>query len=115
MRKALLILTILFGVFLTAGYAESAQTQPVLPVAKFSSNLTGGYAPLSVQFTDLSKDATGWNWDFGDGTTSTEQNPAHVYSLADTYNVSLTVNNSNGTDSVFTIITVLHKQSAGGA
>ena len=54
------------------------QCATVLPVASFSSNLTEGYSPLSVQFTDLSEDATEWNWNFGDGNSSTEQNPEHT-------------------------------------
>ena len=37
-----------------------------------------------------------WEWDFGDGNTSTEQNPMHVYSEAGNYEVSLTTNNRNG-------------------
>ena len=41
--------------------------EPVLPVANFSSNVTTGNTPLSVQFTDLSENATEWNWSFGDG------------------------------------------------
>ena len=48
-------------------FIYSFPMQPVLPVANFSSNVTRGYAPLSVQFTDSSENATGWNWDFGDG------------------------------------------------
>ncbi|WP_440945625.1 PKD domain-containing protein [Methanosarcina sp. T3] len=81
--------------------------QPVLPVANFSSSLTSGYAPLSVQFTDFSKNVERWNWDFGDGTNSTDQNPAHTYSTAGNYKVTLTVNNKNGTDSKFATVTVL--------
>jgi PKD repeat protein len=54
----------------------------VLPIANFKSNVTEVNAPLSVQFTDLSKDATGWKWDFGDGATSIEQNPLHTYTEA---------------------------------
>jgi YVTN family beta-propeller protein len=81
--------------------------EPVLPAANFSSNVTSGYTPLSVQFTDLSEDATGWNWDFGDGATSTGQNPVHTYSSAGNYTVFLTVSNANGTDSKPATITVL--------
>ena len=62
----------------------------ILPVADFSASITSGYAPLSVQFTDLSQYATSRSWNFGDGTTSTEQNPMHTYSAAGTYTVSLT-------------------------
>lgn len=81
--------------------------QPLLPAANFSSNLTSGYAPLSVQFTDFSKNANGWKWDFGDGSSSTKRNQAHTYSRAGNYNVTLTVNNTNGTDSKFATVTVL--------
>jgi PGF-pre-PGF domain-containing protein len=83
--------------------------EKVFPVADFSSNVTSGYAPLDVQFTDLSKNATGWYWDFGDGITSTEQNPLHNYSAAGKYIVNLTVINSNGTASRLGIITVLQR------
>ncbi|WP_269850541.1 PKD domain-containing protein [Methanosarcina horonobensis] len=83
-----------------------AKIDPVFPVANFSSNVTSGYAPLLVQFTDLSEHATGCNWDFGDGNTSTEQNPMHVYSAAGNYTVNLTASNLNGTNSTFANISV---------
>jgi YVTN family beta-propeller protein len=86
--------------------AISQLPESILPVANFSSNLSSGYAPLSVQFTDLSKNAVEWNWDFGDGTNSTEQNPTHTYSAAGNYTVSLTVINANGTDSKLATISV---------
>jgi YVTN family beta-propeller protein len=93
---------IAFGQFITP-----LPAQPALPVANFSSNLTSGYAPLSVQFTDFSKNVDGWNWNFGDGSGSTQQNQAHTYSRAGNYNITLTVNNTNGTDSKFATVTVL--------
>jgi PKD repeat protein len=71
---------------------------PVLPVADFKSNVTSGNSPLSVKFTDLSINATGWKWDFGDGASSTEQNPVHTYSATGSYTVTLTVSNEAGTD-----------------
>jgi len=72
------------------------QTLP--PVANFSSDVTEGYAPLEVQFTDLSENATEWNWDFGDRVHSKIKDPAHIYSEAGKYTVSLTVKNANGMD-----------------
>jgi len=71
----------------------------VLPIANFSTNVTIGTVPFSVQFTDLSENATDWTWDFGDGTNSTEQNPVHTYTSAGSYTVNLTVSNADGSDS----------------
>jgi PKD repeat protein len=53
-----------------------------------------------VQFTDISTGIpTSWAWNFGDGQTSTSQNPTHVYSVAGTYSVNLTATNSAGSGS----------------
>ena len=69
------------------------------PIASFSSNATSGNAPLNVLFTDTSTGApTAWNWNFGDGTNSTAQNPAHTYSTAGNYTVILTVSNAAGSN-----------------
>jgi len=46
---------------------------------------------LEVSFTDESPEATSWEWDFGDGNTSNEQNPVHLYDEMGTYTVTLTV------------------------
>ncbi|WP_269430107.1 PGF-pre-PGF domain-containing protein [Methanosarcina siciliae] len=80
------------------------------PVANFNTNVTTGDAPLSVQFTDVSQNAASWNWNFGDGATSTENNPIHTYSEMGSYTVNLTVSNLNGTDSETAVITVLEKE-----
>ena len=70
------------------------------PVTAFTASPTAGLAPLTVQFTDLSGGRpTSWHWDFGDGTSSTEQNPTHTYASPGTYTVTLTVTNAHGTDS----------------
>ncbi len=67
------------------------------PVAEFSGTPTSGLATLTGQFTDLSTGGpASWAWDFGDGSTSTEQNPRHTYQLAGVYTVSLRVENDEG-------------------
>jgi PKD repeat protein len=53
-----------------------------------------------VQFIDLSENTETRNWDFGDGTNSTEQNPAHTYSDAGRYTVSLTAKNMFGSNAI---------------
>ncbi len=90
-------------------FIGSLSVQPVLPIANFSTNLTSDYASLTVQFTDTSQNATSWNWDFGDGTNSTEQNPVHAYSTTGNYTVNLTVSNANGTSSTSSTINVSTK------
>lgn len=54
-------------------------------------------APLAVSFTDASSGApTRWEWDFGDGNTSTSQNPSHTYTAPGVYTVRLRVYNAQG-------------------
>lgn len=59
-----------------------------------------GEAPFEVTFTDSSTQGTnsltGWHWDFGDGNTSTAQNPVHTYNAPGAYTATLTVTDSVG-------------------
>lgn len=67
--------------------------------AQFSANITGGTAPLIVQFTDLSTGGpTSWLWTFGDGNTSTAQNPQHTYAVAGAHTVTLTASHPYDSD-----------------
>jgi PKD repeat protein len=69
------------------------------PVAEFSGSPTSGTVPLTVSFTDLSTNSpTAWQWDFGDGGASTEQNPSYTYLLAGIYTPSMTATNAGGSD-----------------
>jgi PKD repeat protein len=68
------------------------------PIAAFSGLPTSGEIPLAVIFTDESINAESWQWTFGDGGTSTVQNPSHTYTVAGVYTVSLTVTNDFGSD-----------------
>jgi gliding motility-associated-like protein len=72
------------------------------PTAAFTSNLTVACNPGIIQFSDQSTSpaAAGtivsWLWDFGDGTTSTQQNPSHMYTTTGYFTVALTVTSSSG-------------------
>jgi PKD repeat protein len=59
-----------------------------------------------VKFTDKSKNAARWYWDFGDGKNSTEQNPLHVYSKPGNYTVKLTVGYKDCTISKASVVSV---------
>jgi PKD repeat protein len=67
------------------------------PEASFTASPTSGIAPLTVKFTDTTINyPTAWQWTFGDGTSSSEQNPSHTYQGSGTYTVVLTATNSQG-------------------
>lgn len=66
------------------------------PVASFSADSLIGCAPLFLNFTDGSTNAVAWFWDFGNGTTSGNQNPSLIYAQPGTYNVSLMASNKFG-------------------
>jgi PKD repeat protein len=58
-------------------------------------------APFEVAFTDLStQNPTAWEWDFGDGGTSTDQHPLYTYDAEGTYSVTLTARSASGADTV---------------
>lgn len=82
------------------------------PVANFGVTCTG----LTCTFSDSSHDAEGsikaWQWDFGDGNSSTDQNPVHDYATAQTYNAMLTVTDSGGATNSVTKPVVLTAPTA---
>ncbi|MCO6489162.1 MAG: S8 family serine peptidase [Phaeodactylibacter sp.] len=75
----------------------TGSSQP--PAAAFSASATCGQAPLTVSFTDNSSNAPdNWQWNFGNGQSSTQQNPTVTYNTPGIYNVSLTAGNAAGSD-----------------
>ncbi len=75
-------------------------TSDMPPVPAFSFAPQTPLTNQVVQFTDASTDADGfiasWQWDFGDGITSTLQHPAHSYATAGAYSVTLQVTDNDG-------------------
>jgi parallel beta-helix repeat protein len=72
-------------------------SKPPIPVANFWGSPKSGNVSLNVTFTDISKGSpTAWNWSFGDGKYSAQQNPVHTYSASGIYTVALTVSNAAG-------------------
>jgi PKD repeat protein len=89
------------------------------PVADFSFSPQEGDAPLHVQFIDQSTGGpiASYSWSFGDGSTSTQTNPAHIYTSQGTYFPSLTVVSTNGASSTSTSsspVTVHNSNNGGG-
>ncbi len=70
------------------------------PVADFTAQPTNGTPPLMVAFTNLSQHAAAFLWEFGDGDTSTEIHPVHLYTNAGRFTVTLTAIGPGGTNSL---------------
>jgi VCBS repeat-containing protein len=82
----------------TGSYTGPTVTTPPC-VADFTSDFTGGCLPMGINFTDKSTGMiSSWSWNFGDGGTSTTQNPSHIYTASGTYTVTLTVSGACGSN-----------------
>ena len=75
------------------------------PVVGFSPSAQG-CPPLDIQFSNISRFGTRFHWDFGDGNTSNEENPRHIFTEPGQYRVWLMVEGPGGVDSAFQTITV---------
>ncbi len=74
---------------------------PVIRAGFFAEPVSGA-PPLTVQFIDRSSGpVTSWFWEFGDGTTSSEQSPEHTYAEQGRYSVALTVTGKQQSDTRF--------------
>jgi gliding motility-associated-like protein len=79
-----------------------------MPVASFTTDITSGFAPQPVNFTDgsISSYSLSYSWNFGDGNTSTLQNPVNTYSVAGTYTAMLIVSTGLCSDSASVVIVI---------
>ncbi len=93
----------------TSAHGSNTVTRPnyltvieVAPKAEFSASPLPARIDTPVQFTDRSAPGTApitqWLWNFGDGGTSTLQNPSHTYTTTGAFTVTLTVTTAHGTD-----------------
>jgi PKD repeat protein len=85
------------------GWASTFGTAPTmeLPGITTTAHPSSGYAPLAVSFTAASETSAtnpvvNWNWDFGDGSTSSAQNPSHTYTAFGHFTASVVETNSQG-------------------
>src|SRR5262245_50992140 len=94
-----------FRPFVLAALSLPAAAQAPVALFTTSPNPAEGGSPLTVQFIDQSTGTlTSWLWNFGDGGAgSTEQNPTHVFTLVQPFDVTLTVSGAQGSDT-FTLL-----------
>ena len=91
-----------FGCLDAPGYLGLDEVSVLpMPTVGVTANPTNGVVPLTVSFTSAAVDSTGhtitsWNWSFGDGSTSTAQNPSHTYTTTGAFSPSLIATNNIG-------------------
>jgi len=102
MKKIKMKSTHFIGVLLLLGLFSSMALQSCRPEEVFEDPIATFQFQVSpdnwrqVVFTNFSSNATSFHWDFGDGNTSTLENPTHIFARADTFTVKLTVTNQVG-------------------
>src|ERR1700752_1694734 len=93
-------LLVFFGALALSSSCNKGDNTSNKPAAKFSIS---GYelpTPCTISFINTSANATSYLWDFGDGNTSTQFNPAHVYNFNGSFLMKLKVTGPGGIDSV---------------
>jgi PKD repeat protein len=88
------------GCTMTATQTVAVSAPPSISV---TPSVTSGCGPLTVNFTNATTGATGYTWNFGDGSpTSSATSPSHVYTSNGTYTVTLTATNASGCSATYT-------------
>lgn len=93
---------------ITLVHYDNPGEEPAIPSPKPEAGFTAVVDGLKIDFTNTSKNADSYSWDFGNGATSAETNPSHTYSVAGIYKVKLTASNAAGSTSYeqeFTVTT----------
>lgn len=89
---------LLYSIILFSFFAVSCKKEAE-PIAGYTLNKSSVIPDETIDFTNTSENAGSYLWDFGDGNTSTEENPKHAYSSSGTFTVTLTATGKGGTDS----------------
>lgn len=97
---------LLFTTFLIFSLSACGLFRQKEPVANFTVFNDGCDAPCEVLFNNTSERADSYEWDFGDGLTSSISDPNHTYANGGTYTVTLQATNESGTVSASTPITI---------
>jgi len=79
------------------------------PLISFIPSAIDGCEPLTISFTDNTTPlSTSWLWDFGDGNTSSDQNPVHTYTIAGIFDITVTATTSHGCTGTYTATDLIH-------
>jgi PKD repeat protein len=89
---------------------SNCKKDPPQPTANFSFTGDNTPAPCEINFTNSSTNANSYFWEFGDGFSSSEENPKHTYNTEGTFSVKLTAEGEGGTNSISRSLTVLEPE-----
>ena len=92
-----------------SGNQNGGGNTEIAPQADFSFSGTSNYPPCTIAFTNKSKNASYYSWDFGDGKTSTQTSPSHQYSNGGIYTVTLRASGSGGDDVITKTVNIKQK------
>ncbi len=102
-------ITLFLLVVILVGCSSEEELAP--PTANFNYNLVDKFAPAKVDFINTSENASSYTWDFGDGSsTSNNENPSCYFESAGTYTVTLIVKGDGGTDKITKTINIKQKE-----
>ena len=110
--KLVSILPLFFCVSIFVGCSDDEEPVPVTaePIASFQFEIDDSDFS-TVIFSNFSQNATSYMWNFGDGNSSTDENPRHTYSVAGSYDVELTASGATSSRSVIKSITIADPDS----
>lgn len=91
--NSIVVLFLMTAIFIASSCTDDEPARPIFPL---SANIFHSIDVKKVAFNALTHSATSWSWDFDDGTSSTEQNPLHVYENGGYYTVTLTASDNGG-------------------
>jgi len=103
MKKLFPVPFILFCMLASCKKDEKTSTTPV---AKFSISGYEAPSPCTITFINVSENATSYQWSFGDGGTSVQSNPTHVYASNGSYLLKLIVTGPGGSDSICKLVAI---------
>ncbi|MDF1697203.1 MAG: PKD domain-containing protein [Saprospiraceae bacterium] len=106
-----------YDVTLTVSHPESSDTKTVVNFIAVTDEPITSFEYFddifNVDFTNTTVEGSSFVWDFGDGNTSTEENPSHTYEAEGTYEVLLSATNECGTTSSSTMVSINALPTAG--
>lgn len=102
-RISLVLFRITIACLILCNWTANAQS----PISSFLISNSQGCQPLNVQFTNTSTNATSYQWNFGNGNTSTQVNPNNVYTTVGNFTVTLIANGPGGINSSSQVVQVI--------